>query len=89
MTLGNSMRLFVLERREDESGVSGTGIVAEGCEFTDGACVMKWLVGPARSVGVYANVKTVERVHGHEGRTLVKWLGEPAAEVVRLDTAGA
>ena len=85
---GNSMRLFVLERREDESGVSGTGIVAEGCEFTGGVCVLTWLVGPARSVGVYPNVKAVERVHGHEGRTLVRWLGGPAAEVIRLGTAG-
>ena len=30
------MRLFVLLREEDVTGVSGTGIVAEGVEWQDG-----------------------------------------------------
>ncbi len=92
LTAASNMRLFVLERREDESGVSGNGVVAEGCEFTGGACVMTWLVGPTRSVGVYPNVKALEQVHGHDGKTLVRWLvsaragrketGRPSARVV-------
>jgi hypothetical protein len=35
------MRLFLLIRNEDVSGVSGTGIVAEGVEFSDGTVAMR------------------------------------------------
>ena len=35
------MKLFQLHRHEDESGVSGTGIVAEGVQFSDGKCALK------------------------------------------------
>jgi len=34
------MRTFFLERIEDETGISGTGIVAEGVEFSDGQIAM-------------------------------------------------
>jgi hypothetical protein len=37
------MRSFTLERGNDESGVSGTGIVLEGVEFSDGKVVVRWL----------------------------------------------
>ena len=30
------MRAFVLRRHKDETGVSGTGIAAEGVEFSNG-----------------------------------------------------
>lgn len=66
-------RRFVLERIEDESGVSGTGIVAEGVEFSTGQCALSWL-SMNSSVGVYPNIKALERVHGHDGKTLVKWI---------------
>jgi len=36
-------RTFVLHRDEDVSGVSGTGVVAEGVVFSDGAVVVRWL----------------------------------------------
>ena len=35
-------RAFVLQRNEDETGVSGTGIVAEGVEFSDGTVALRW-----------------------------------------------
>lgn len=35
-------RAFTLERGHDESGVSGTGIVLEGCIFTDGRVAVRW-----------------------------------------------
>ena len=34
-------RRFLLLREEDISGVSGTGIVAEGIEFYDGVCALR------------------------------------------------
>ena len=36
------MRTFTMYREADESGVSGTGKVLEGCEFTDGTVVCRW-----------------------------------------------
>jgi hypothetical protein len=37
------MRIFHFFRHEDASGVSGTGVVAEGVEFTNGWCAVRWL----------------------------------------------
>lgn len=72
------MRRFQLVRAEDVSGTSGTGIVAEGCEFTSGACALTWLT-PYRVVAMYESIKAVVEVHGHGGRTTVRWLDEEAA----------
>jgi hypothetical protein len=65
--------LFTLIRHEDETGVSGTGTVAEGVEFTDGTCVIRWLTATS-STGIYHSIKEVEILHGHNGRTTVEWL---------------
>lgn len=64
------MRLFQLHRDEDSSGVSGTGIVAEGVEFTNRECVIHWL-SKRSSVCHYTNIDDVVAIHGHEGRTRV------------------
>lgn len=69
------MRRFELHRDKDESGVSGTGVVAEGCEFTNGACALTWLTR-FRSVAMYASVKELEAVHGHGGATRLVWVDE-------------
>jgi hypothetical protein len=63
-------RRFQLHREIDETGVSGTGIVAEGVEFTSGMVAMTWL-SPHRCVNVYESIKTVEQLHGHQGKTKV------------------
>ena len=41
------MRLFKLQRKVDCSGVSGTGVVAEGVEFDDGQVALRWLTAHA------------------------------------------
>lgn len=64
------MRLFVLVRNEDETGISGTGMVAEGVEFTDGRCAMRWLTKTA-STGLYDNIDQIVEIHGHGGKTEV------------------
>lgn len=72
-----TMRLFQLHRDEDESGISGVGVVAEGVEFTHGMVALTWLK-PHRVVAVYENMKAVEEVHGHGGKTRVVFLdGQP------------
>ena len=73
VSISRSPRRFVLDRREDISGVSGTGIVAEGVEFSDGAAVLRWCVG-LRSTAVYDSIDDLVAIHGHEGATMLRWL---------------
>lgn len=67
------MRRFRLVRVEDVSGVSGTGIVAEGVMFSSGRAVLDWR-GPRETVTIYDSVSDLEAIHGHQGRTLIEWL---------------
>jgi hypothetical protein len=50
--------------------VSGTGVVAEGVQFTSGKCVLNWLSNVS-AVNVYDTIEAVETIHGHEGSTVV------------------
>lgn len=67
------MRRFKLVRTEDVSGTSGTGVVAEGVEFSSGQVAMTWF-SALGCVNVYDNMRVVVALHGHEGRTTVQWL---------------
>ncbi len=79
-----SMRRFVLVRSEDVTGTSGTGVVAEGVEYSNGQVSIHW-ISQLESVNVYANAKVLEQLHGHDGRTRVKWLDEDKRVVVDVD----
>lgn len=70
------MRPFFLYRAEDVSGVSGTGVVAEGVQFSDGIVALRWVVGDHRSTVVYGSLESVEAIHGHEGRTKIVWANQ-------------
>lgn len=64
-------RTFELVRDVDETGVSGTGVVAQGVEFADdGTCVLHWCVGVG-STAVYDCMDDVVLIHGHGGKTRV------------------
>lgn len=67
------MKRFHLVREEDQSGVSGTGTVAEGCLFTGGKCVLVWLT-QYKSVAVYDAIEELDAIHGHGGRTRIEWI---------------
>ena len=67
------MKRFHLVRKEDVSGVSGVGIVAEGILFGTGKAVLNW-VTQYRSVAVYDSLDELEHIHGHDGRTVIEWL---------------
>ena len=67
------MKRFVLDRREDETGVSGTGCIAEGVLFDNGKCALAWL-SRYRSVTVFDNIEELEAVHGHDGKTVIQWI---------------
>jgi hypothetical protein len=71
-----NMRRFVLERVVDSTGISGTGIVAEGVQFSTGWCALTWL-SQWTSVVFYTSIQHVEQIHGHEGRTQTVWIDEP------------
>lgn len=67
------MKTFVLYRDEDETGVSGTGTVAEGIQFSDGKVALRWIVGKYRSTVLWDSIEAVEAIHGHNGKTRVVW----------------
>jgi hypothetical protein len=64
------MKLFELQRKEDETGVSGTGTVAQGVIFDNGKVCLTWLTKYS-SVAVYDSIEEVIQIHGHDGKTLV------------------
>ena len=64
------MKPFWLERVQDESGVSGVGLVAEGVVFSNGCCALTWLTKHT-SVAFYQSVEEVEAIHGHNGKTKI------------------
>ncbi len=66
------MRIFWLDRVEDETGISGTGKIAEGLLASDGTVAMRWLTAH-RSWCIYENMDEVEAIHGHNGKTLIRW----------------
>jgi hypothetical protein len=66
------MRNFLLYRIEDETGVSGKGVVAEGVEFLNGQCALQWLTEPG-SIGIYNNLSELLAIHGHNSKTEVIW----------------
>lgn len=73
--MGSAMRRFCLVRTVDVSGISGTGWVAEGVEFSDGVCVIRWR-GEHQSTVVWPSMEDVIAIHGHGGATQIGWLDD-------------
>jgi len=77
------MRTFHLQRDEDITGLSGTGRVAEGVEFSDGTVAMRWLDidhesenykrGVRATTVMHENIGSVTALHGHNGATHLVW----------------
>jgi len=68
---------FRLNRVVDRSGISGTGIVAEGVMFSTGQCALCWLREMSSgngSIATYQSIDHVVKIHGHAGATRVEWL---------------
>ena len=72
MTRLNGLRIFRVVRDEDVSGVSGTGVIAEGVLFSNGKVVVNW-ISMHKILEVVDSVAEWEAVHGHEGRTKIVW----------------
>ena len=76
--MSGQFRRFVLDREVDETGVSGTGVVAQGVEFVDGVVCLRWLTEwPSSVVHYERGIDSVIAVHGHNGKTRIKFLDEP------------
>lgn len=67
------MRRFYLDRIWDETGVSGTGHVAQGVKFANGWVAMVWLTS-VTSLSFYPSIQDVETIHGHAGKTRIVWI---------------
>lgn len=65
------MRLFRLFRKQDVSGHSGLGLVAECVVFSNGRAAVSFLPGKAgiSSVQVYDSLDDAMKLHGHGGLT--------------------
>ena len=72
---------FYLNRIDDESGVSGTGIVARGVILPSGHCVLEWLTFTS-SICIYKNFSDISEIHSHGGKTQVV-MGDPPKEKTR------
>lgn len=84
-----SIRVGVILRHEDESGISGTGVVAEWVEYSDGEVVVHW-TSHTPSTNHYRNFKQVEAIHGHGGKTELVTIWEqpkPQVELSEVDPA--
>lgn len=75
--------IFRLFRKDDITGVSGTGAVAAGVVMPSGKAVMEWRPtrpgGPA-SVAVWEDVADMMEIHGHGGATVLEWWSDVSKE---------
>lgn len=72
------MRTFHLHRDEDVSGVSGTGIIAEGTLYSNTKVVISWLT-VHKSMGIYDSLAEMMAVHTHGTKTRLVWDDEVQA----------
>ena len=61
---------FHLLREKDVTGVSGTGIVAVGCDFFQAGCVLQW-TGKVKSTFWYPSIAIVKEIHIHNEKTRI------------------
>lgn len=70
----NTAQPFVLRRDLDVTGVSGTGVVADGVLFPaagKSVAVVRWR-GERGSTVVWDNLTHVREIHGHDGATRIE-----------------
>ncbi len=65
-------KIFQLIRSVDSTGVSGTGIVADGCVFSNGKVCLCWR-GALSSIVIHDNIDNIMKIHCHNGDTYVKY----------------
>lgn len=82
------MKVFRVVRSKDVSGISGTGIIAEGVRFHDGQIAISWF-GKHQLTEIGPDIDTWLAVHGHGGLTTVEWLNDIDTEnIMTTDNKG-
>jgi len=76
-------RRFVLLRERDITGVSGTGIVADGVQWPDGRVTIMWR-GDRPSEVSWQSIEHAEAVHGHDGASRIVWVDRDEPDGVML-----
>lgn len=66
-------RLFMVDRRKDQTGISGVGVIAEGVQFTDGTVVIRWITETA-TTAIFDSIEDLRKVHGHRGDSVIRWI---------------
>jgi hypothetical protein len=80
-TMQRQARLFRLVRHTDTAGVRGTGTIAEGVEWSDGAVALRWR-GRWPSTSTWDCIESLLAVHGTSGRTQVHWFSSTPPPVI-------
>ena len=58
------IRTFTLCRQSDETGVSGEGVVIEGCVFATGHCIVHWLTpAPRGALAIFDTFDDFIKIH--------------------------
>ena len=73
-----SIRTFEVFRTEDETGVSGSGKIIEGCIFSDGECIIRWVsaLSPGHSTSIFPSFGSFMSIHvapHPDNKTIVKF----------------
>jgi hypothetical protein len=63
------MKKFYLLRHEDVNGLSGTGVVAEGCLFDFGMGSLNWLTDEPTVTVFTRGYRGIRKLHGHNDKT--------------------
>ena len=66
-------KLFVLDRSEDNTGNTGIGIIADGCQFPNGKVVVSFR-GKFSSTVVWDSLIEMKSVSCTHSKTKVVWL---------------
>ena len=66
-------RIFNLVREVDSTGLSGTGIVAQGIQFDNGNVVVCWLLNIS-SIVLFENLEDFKSVSCSHSRSEVKFI---------------
>jgi hypothetical protein len=77
-------RRFTLVRHDDVSGVSGTGVVADGVRWPDGTATVRWRGEWPTTQDHDRGMESIGHIHGHSGSTEIVWL-DTDLWVTRLD----
>ncbi len=58
------IRAFTVCRKSDESGISGEGVVIEGCVFATGHCIIHWLTpSPRGALAIFDSFDDFIKIH--------------------------